>query len=99
LVSVSFGTVLRTRSYVSLVTTRDDSKGEEPPCCKLGRAIERYGLGGLDEELTQRWRGAGGERSGVRDLADRVNVGSSREPSKSPVSCLSTQIRSTSTTG
>lgn len=56
------------------MTTRDDSKGEEPPCCKLGRAIERYDLGGLDEELTERWRGAGGERSGVRDLADRVNV-------------------------
>jgi len=42
-------------------------------CCKLGRAIDRYDLAGLDEELPARWRGDGYEQTSLRSLADRVN--------------------------
>lgn len=39
-------------------------------CCKVGRTAARYGLVGLDEELTTRW--TGGEAS-LRELSTMVN--------------------------
>lgn len=49
----------------------DSDSGEPAPCCKLARTADRYGLDGLDEELSERW--GGGESAGVRELASAVN--------------------------
>ncbi|WP_254538886.1 rod-determining factor RdfA [Halomarina litorea] len=48
------------------------AEGREP-CCKLGRGIEQYDLGALDDQLAARWRGDGVEKHSLRDLAEYVN--------------------------
>lgn len=50
----------------------DESSGSGPPCCKVGRTAARYGLEGLDEELSARWGGTE-DSAGVRELASTVN--------------------------
>lgn len=49
-----------------------ESSGSGPPCCKVGRTAARYGLEGLDEELSARWGGTE-DSAGVRELASTVN--------------------------
>lgn len=41
--------------------------------CKIGRVAASYGLKNLNEELEQRWLGAGRPRESLRTLADSVN--------------------------
>lgn len=49
-----------------------ESSGRGSPCCKVGRTAARYGLEGLDEELSARW-GGNEDSTGVRELASTVN--------------------------
>jgi hypothetical protein len=52
------------------VTAESDSSGG---CgCKVGRVSREYGLD-VDDALYRRWTGVGGDRQGVRDLADDFN--------------------------
>lgn len=45
-----------------------------PDCgCKVGRAVERFGLEDLNGELAARRRGETGRPASLRDLADHVN--------------------------
>lgn len=50
----------------------DDGSASGSPCCKIGRTAARYGLDGLDEELSIRWGGED-DSVGVRELASTVN--------------------------
>jgi predicted transcriptional regulator len=43
------------------------------PRTKVGRVIERYGLDGMGGRLEAEWTGRTGERTSLRDLADRLN--------------------------
>lgn len=56
------------------MTDSDHTHWDEPPCCKLGRAIARDDLQWIDEEFPVAWRGEAGERTSLRDLADRANT-------------------------
>lgn len=51
----------------------DDESGIDETGCKVGRLIEANGLDGLGDELVERWTAPDGERSSLRELADRFN--------------------------
>lgn len=53
--------------------TMTNPDGETGPCCKVGAVAETFDLFDLDATLRDRWT-AGQDRSGVRELADHVNV-------------------------
>ena len=46
---------------------------EGKPASKVARVIDAYGLDGLGAELESAWTGEDGERTSLRDLADRFN--------------------------
>jgi hypothetical protein len=62
-----------TLGEVSRIETMTNPHGETGPCCKVGAVAEAFELEGLDATLRERWI-ADEDRSGVRELADHVNV-------------------------
>lgn len=50
-----------------------DADVDEGPCCKLGRAVEKYALDGLDDDLRHSWTTDGEESASLRELERRVN--------------------------
>ncbi len=51
----------------------EESAAVDETDSKVGRLIERYGLGDVDDELADRWTAPDDERSSLRELADRFN--------------------------
>ena len=62
-----------TLGEVSRIETMTNPHGETGPCCKVGAVAEAFELEGLNATLRERWI-ADEDRSGVRELADHVNV-------------------------
>lgn len=50
-----------------------DGASGEPCGCKVGRLIEEYGFGAMNDELAFDWTREDGEDSSVRTLTDRFN--------------------------
>lgn len=46
---------------------------QEPPCCKVGKVLGRYGLEHLDKAFQRQWTGADGESASLRELTRRLN--------------------------
>lgn len=59
---------------VAWPVTDDAAYGSATHCeCKVGRGIDAYGLSTMNDELARLWRGEGGNRCSLRDLATVFN--------------------------
>lgn len=51
----------------------DDAESGTDPCCKIGRLVQEYDLGGFEQTLERRWTGREGDSASLRELQRAVN--------------------------